>query len=130
MVIEKKMVHGTDKNPRLMARAGVGTSLATEDNVDKIMMDLEQSQKNIAQFKEILKRERDESQSLKRKYEDMLSEIEESKAECQTLQSDKDALVLSANIIEGEKKDLEKQIIKEVQKRDTTNKRIEELEAQ
>ena len=47
MVIEKKMVHGTDKNPRLMARAGVGTSLSTEDNVDRIMTDLEKSQKKV-----------------------------------------------------------------------------------
>ena len=66
---------------------------------------------------------------MKRKYEDMLSEIEESKAECQTLYSDKDALILSVNIIEGEKKDLEKQAMEAVQKGDMTNKRIEELEA-
>ena len=55
-------------------------------------------------MKETLKRERDESQSLKRKYEDMISKIEESKAECQTLQSDKDGLVLSASNIERESK--------------------------
>ena len=34
------------------------------------------------------------------------------------------------NIIEGEKKDLEKQVMEAMQKGDTTNKRIEELEAQ
>ena len=45
MVTEKAVVHGTDKDPRLMARAGVATNLATEDNVNRIMMDLEQSQK-------------------------------------------------------------------------------------
>ena len=94
MVTEKVVVHGTDKDPRLMARAGVATTLATEDNVDKIMMYLGQSQKKITQLKETLKRERDESQSLKRKYKDMLSKIKESKVECQTLKSDKDALVL------------------------------------
>ena len=55
-------------------------------------------------MKETLKKERDESQNLKRKYKDMISEIEESKAECQTLQSDKDALVLSASNIERESK--------------------------
>ena len=51
-------------------------------------------------MKETLKKERNESQSLKRKCEDMISEIEVSKAECQTLQSDKDALVLSTRNIE------------------------------
>ena len=34
MVTKKEVVHGTDKDLRLMARAGVATSLATEDNVD------------------------------------------------------------------------------------------------
>ena len=85
-----------------MARDGVALSLATEDNVDKIMMDLEQSQKKVAQLKETLKKERSESQILNRKYEDMISEVEVSKAECQTLQADKDALVLSIGNIEKE----------------------------
>ena len=51
-----------------------------------------------------MKKERDESQNLKRKYEDMISKIEGSKAKCQTLQSDKDALVLLASNIERESK--------------------------
>ena len=55
-------------------------------------------------MKETLKNERNESQNLKRKYEDMIGEIEESKVECQTLQSNKDALVLSARNIERESK--------------------------
>ena len=81
-------------------------------------------------MKETLKRERDEGQGLKRKHEDMLSKIEKSKEACQTLQSDKDALVLSVNIIEGEKKDLEKQVVELVQKGDAASKRVEDLEAQ
>ena len=51
MVTKKEIVHGTDKDLRLMERAGVAISLATEDNVDKIMMDLEQSYKRITQLK-------------------------------------------------------------------------------
>ena len=66
------------------------------------MTDLEQSQKKVAQLKETLKKERSESQNLKRKYEDMISEVELSKAKCQTLREDKDALVLSAGNIEKE----------------------------
>ena len=42
MVTEKTIVHGTDKDPRLMARAGVSSTLANQDNVDKIMTYLEQ----------------------------------------------------------------------------------------
>ena len=108
MLTGKTVVHGIDKDLILMEKERVASALSIEYNVDKIMMDLEQSQKKIAQLKETLKRERDESQSLKRNYEYVLSDIEESKEEFQTLQSDKDSLVLSLNIIEGEKKDLEK----------------------
>ena len=43
MVTEKEVVHGTDKYLQLMKRDGVSTTLATKDNVDRIMMDLEQS---------------------------------------------------------------------------------------
>ena len=80
-----------------MEKDGVSLSLATEDNVDRIMTDLEQSQKKFTQLKEALKKEGSESQNMKRKYEDMISEVELSKAKCQTLQEDKYALVLSAN---------------------------------
>ena len=94
MVTDKTMVHGTDKDPRLIARARVSLNLSTEDNVDRIMTDLEQSQKRVTQLKETLKKERSESQNLKRKYEDMIGEVEISKAECQTLHTDKDALII------------------------------------
>ena len=76
-------------------RDGVSLTLSTEDNVDIIMTDLEQSQKRITQFKETLKKERKEIHSLKRKYEDMINEFRVSKVECQTLQAKKDALVIS-----------------------------------
>ena len=41
MVTDKIVVHGTHKDPRLMAKEGLALSLATEDNVDRIMTDLE-----------------------------------------------------------------------------------------
>ena len=50
-------------------------------------------------MKETLKKERGEGQSLKKKHEEILSEIENSKEACQTLQSDKDALLLSISIM-------------------------------
>ena len=48
MVTDKTLVHGTYKDPRLIARAGVALILATEDNVDRLMIHLEESQKNVA----------------------------------------------------------------------------------
>ena len=130
MRTEKTIFHGTHKDPRLMARAGVSSTLSNEDNVEKIMTDLEQYNKKVVQMKETLKKERGKGQSLKRKHEDILSEIEKSKEACQTLQSDKDSLILSISIMEGEKKDLEKQVVEVEKKGDVASKRIEELEAQ
>ena len=47
MVTEKTILHGTKKDPRLLARAGVASALGNEDNLDKIMTDLEQYKKKI-----------------------------------------------------------------------------------
>ena len=41
MVTDKTVVHGTHKDPRLMSRVGVALTLEKEDNVDRIMTDLE-----------------------------------------------------------------------------------------
>ena len=71
MVTDKTLVHGTDKYPRITARARLALFHATEDNVDRIMTDLEQSRKNSAQLKDTLIKEKDEGNKLKRKFEDM-----------------------------------------------------------
>ena len=41
MVTNKTLVHSTHNDPWLIARDGVALTLATEDNVDKLMIDLE-----------------------------------------------------------------------------------------
>ena len=95
MVPDKTLVHGMDKDPRLTARAGLALFHATEDNVDRIMTDLEQSRKNAAQLKDTLRKERDEGNRLKRKFEDMRNEVKSSKAELQSLQAGKITLEVS-----------------------------------
>ena len=79
MITDKTLVYGIDANPRLTARAGVAINQAIEDNVDRLMTDLEQSRKNVAQLKETLKKERDEGHNLKRTFEDMQNEVRTSK---------------------------------------------------
>ena len=85
MVTDKALAHGTNKYPRLTIQAGAALIHATEDNVDQIMTDLEQSRKNAAQLKDSLRKERDQSNKLKRKFEDMRNEVKYSKAELQSL---------------------------------------------
>ena len=75
MITEKTVVYGTDVDPQLIARDGVALTQAIEDNVDRIMTDLEQSKKNATQLNETLKKGRDEGHKLKRKFEDMQNEV-------------------------------------------------------
>ena len=68
---------------------------ASEDNVDRIMTYLEQSTKNASQLKDTLRREREESNKLKRKFENMQNEVKSSKEELQSLQVEKTSLEVS-----------------------------------
>ena len=116
MVNEKIVIHGTNKDPKLLARVGVASALTNVDNLDKMVDDMEQYKEKISQMRETLKKERGEGQILKRKHEDSLIKQEKFREPCQILQSDKDALVLLVNIIEGEKRDLEKRVAEVEQK--------------
>ena len=51
MITDKTLVYGTDADPILTVRSGVALTQATEDNVDRLMMDLEQSKRNAAKLK-------------------------------------------------------------------------------
>ena len=91
MITDTPIVFGTDQDPRFTIRAEAALIQASEDNVDKIMIDLEQSKKSSAQLKDTLRKEREESNRLKRKYEDMKREMRSSKDELQLLQVERQA---------------------------------------
>ena len=128
MVTEKTVIHVTNKYPKLFIGAGEASALANVDIVDKMVDDLEQYKEKASQMRETLKKELGEGQSLKRKHEDSLIELEKFREACQILQLDKDALVLSVNIIEGEKRDLEKRVVEVEQKENAGDKWVKELE--
>ena len=86
-------------------------------------------------MKETLKKERSESHNLKRKYEDMIDEVEISKEECHTLQADKDALIIYAGNIENNSQTTMPELVKLQQKyqsleveRDELRLSVEELD--
>ena len=81
MINDTTIVYGTDRDPRFTIRAGAALIHASEYNVDKIMIDLEQSKESSSQRKDTLRKEREENNKLKRKFEDMQKEIKCSKAE-------------------------------------------------
>ena len=84
MITDTPIVFGIDQDPRFTIRDGAALIHASEDNVDKIMTDLEQSKKSYAQLKDTLRKEREESNRLKRKYEDMKREMRSSQDETAT----------------------------------------------
>ena len=128
-VTEKIVVHGTNKDPKLLAMVGVALALTNADDVDKMVDDMEQYKEKMSQMRKNLRKERGEGQSLKRKHYDSLIELEKFKEAWKILQSDKDALVLPVNITEGEKRDLEKKVSELEKKGDAANKRVEDLES-
>ena len=89
MIMDTAVMLGTYQDPRFTLRARTALIHASEDNMDKVMTDLEQSKKSSAQLKDTLRKEREESNRLKRKYEDMQREMKASKAELQALQVEK-----------------------------------------
>ena len=80
--------------------------------------------------KETLMKERGEVLEMKRKHEATLSEFERLQEAYQVLELEKEALVLSNTIIDGEKKDREGNISGLEAQRATTDKQAEELKAQ
>ena len=94
MVIEKTILHGTNKDPKLLAAVGVASSLANVDNVNQMVDDLEQYNEKMSQVKETLRKERGEGKRLEIKYDDTFTELERLKEVYQILQLDKDALIL------------------------------------
>ena len=91
MIIDTAVMLGTDLDPRFTLRARFAFLHASEDNVDKIMKDLEQSNKSSAQLKDTLRHEREESNRLKRKFEHLQREMKTAEAELQTLHEERQA---------------------------------------
>ena len=54
MVTEKTFLHGTNKDPKLLAAAGVGSALANANNVNQMVDDIEQYKEKMSRVKETL----------------------------------------------------------------------------
>ena len=73
--------------------------------MDKLKETIYQYKEKMVRVKDTLMKERGEGWEMKRKHEATLSEFERLQEAYQVLESEKDALVLSNSITEGEKKD-------------------------
>ena len=81
MVTDTAVMLGIDKYPMLTIRARAALIDASADNINQVLIELELVKKTSAQLKDTLRKERDEGNRLKRKYEHMQRELESSKGE-------------------------------------------------
>ena len=59
IITDTAVMLGTDLDPRLTIRVGTAILHSSEDNIDKVMTELESYKKSSAQLKDNLKRERE-----------------------------------------------------------------------
>ena len=89
MITDTTVMLGTDQDPRFTLRVGAALISASEDNMGKVKIDLEPSKKSSAQLKDTLRKEREEGNRLKRKYEDMQREMKAVETELQALHEER-----------------------------------------
>ena len=81
MITDTAVMIGTDVDPRLNIRADNAILHASEDNIDKAMAELESYKKYSAQLQDTLKREREEGNRIKHKFEHLQREMKTVEAE-------------------------------------------------
>ena len=69
MITDTVVMLGTDQDPRFTLRFGASLIDASEDNINRVMTELESSRKSSAQLKDTLRKEREEGNKLKQKFE-------------------------------------------------------------
>ena len=89
MITYTAVMIGTDVDPRLTIRAGTAILHASEDNIDKVMTKLESYKKSSEQLKDTLKREREEGNKLKRKFEHLQRDMRTVAVELQALHEER-----------------------------------------
>ena len=91
MITDTAVMLGTDLDPRLTIRSGTAILHASEDNIDKVMTELESYKKYSAQLKDTLKREKEEGNRIKRKFEHLQREMKTAEAKLQALHEERQA---------------------------------------
>ena len=89
MITHTAVILGTDQDPRFTLRAEAAMIDASEDNINKVMIELESSKKTSTQLKDTLRKEREEGNRLKRKFEHLQREMKTTKAELKTLHEER-----------------------------------------
>ena len=107
---ERSVMKGTNEDSKLMASIGVAAAQENAYNEDKLKEVVDQYKEKMVRVKDTSMKEKGEGFEMKRKHEATLLEFERLQEAYQVLESEKEALVLSNTIIDGEKKDLEDKV--------------------
>ena len=126
MITDTAVVLGTNQDPRFTIRVRAALIQDSEDNLDSIMTDLELSKKFSAQLKYTLRKEREESNRMKRKYEDMKEEMRASKNELQLLQVERQVRETTQECLEKVQKEYQELKME----KERLQGKVEELEEQ
>ena len=126
MITDTAVILGTNQDLRFTLSFGSVFIQASEDNVSKIMIDLEQSKKSSAQLKDTLRHEREERNKLKIKYEYMQREMKSSTDELQALQVEIQVMETTQESLEKSQKECQE--LKSEKEKLLT--KVEELEDQ
>ena len=126
MITDMAVMIGTDMHPRLTIGAGTAILHASEDNIDKVMTKLESYKKSSEQLKDTLKREREEGNKLKRKFEHLQRDMRIAAVELQALHERRQAQEATQEHLEqvqAEEQELKKE-------KEQLLEKVEELEEQ
>ena len=99
-----------EERPKELAAMGIANAYENAHNVDKLMEDIEQYKGNMAEMKEVLRKEEKVGRESKRKYEAPLSEFEIFQQRHQILEAEQDNLKLSIEELSKEKASLENKV--------------------
>ena len=126
MITDTAVMLATDQDPRFTLRAEAALIDASEDNINRVMTELESSKKSSAQLKDTLRKEREEGNRLKRKYEHLQREMKTAEAELQTLHEERQAKEMTQECLE----EVQKECQELKTKKEQLLRKVEELEEQ
>ena len=113
-----------------MASWGVATAHVNAYKISNLKEIMDQYKYRMEQMKETSRKEERVGRESKRKYDATLSDLEKLQQDYQILEEEKDALKLSNTILDGEKKDLERNMVDMEVQKSTDDKHAEESKVQ
>ena len=109
-VMERTVMKNVEEHPKELATMGIANAYANAHNVNKLRENIEQYKGNMAEMKEVVRKEEKVGRKSKRKYEATLSELEIFQQRHKILEAERDNLKLSIEELSKEKGSLENKV--------------------